>query len=163
MIPSKSSKIQQQDSLPTVGNWPARTKRNTSTTKGFSNRLGKQSEGSNSSFGSPSSSSPSLELDDSIDNQDEAHEQSIPTVNQPKRSKSEMPFSEAERQIKRQKSQPVIPDRVPDLTKDIIDIIFKVDTDYILAVMGAIKAIMVVPLMILGILILSIHASLGKE
>ena len=74
-----------------------------------------------------------------------------------------MPFSEAERQIKRQKSQPVIPDRVPDLTKDIIDIIFKVDTDYILAVMGAIKAIMVVPLMILGILILSIHASLGKE
>lgn len=52
-----------------------------------------------------------------------------------------------------------VPDRVPDLTKDILDTIMRVDTDYMLAIVGGVKAILVLPLLILGVLVLSLHGS----
>ncbi|CAG5098783.1 Oidioi.mRNA.OKI2018_I69.XSR.g15972.t1.cds [Oikopleura dioica] len=48
-----------------------------------------------------------------------------------------------------------LPDRVPDLTKDIADVVCGLDTDGVLIGLAGIKSLLVVPLLVLGVVIIS--------
>ena len=47
-----------------------------------------------------------------------------------------------------------LPDRVPDLTKDIADVVCGLDTDGVLIGLAGIKSLLVVPLLVLGVVII---------
>jgi len=49
-----------------------------------------------------------------------------------------------------------LPDRVPDLTKDIADVVCGLDTDGVLIGLAGIKSLLVVPLLVLGVVIISL-------
>ncbi|CBY24657.1 unnamed protein product [Oikopleura dioica] len=48
-----------------------------------------------------------------------------------------------------------LPDRVPDLTKDIADVVCGLDTDGVLIGLAGIKSLLVIPLLVLGVVIIS--------
>jgi len=52
-----------------------------------------------------------------------------------------------------------LPDRVPDLTKDIADVVCGLDTDGVLIGLAGIKSLLVVPLLVLGVVIISLDQS----
>ena len=47
-----------------------------------------------------------------------------------------------------------LPDRVPDLTKDIADVVCGLDTDGVLIGLAGIKSLLVIPLLVLGVVII---------
>lgn len=64
------------------------------------------------------------------------------------------PHGKGERQIPNRPQ--FLPDRVPDLTKDIADVVCGLDTDGVLIGLAGIKSLLVVPLLVLGVVIISL-------
>ena len=62
------------------------------------------------------------------------------------------PHGKGERQIPNRPQ--FLPDRVPDLTKDIADVVCGLDTDGVLIGLAGIKSLLVVPLLVLGVVII---------
>ncbi len=52
-----------------------------------------------------------------------------------------------------------MPDRVPDLTKDIADVVCGLDTDGVLVGLAGVKSLLVVPLLVLGVVIIRYYTS----
>jgi hypothetical protein len=55
-----------------------------------------------------------------------------------------------------------LPDRVPDLTKDIADVVCGLDTDGVLIGLAGIKSLLVVPLLVLGVVIIRLDITFFK-